>query len=528
MIVDDEEEIRDGIRRKIDWVGNGFELIATAENGQEALETAEALRPDVVMTDIKMPFMDGLTLGRHLTELLPGIKLVIFSGFDDFEYAQKAISLGVTEYLLKPINAAELTSVLQRLKMQLDEEFAKKRNLELLRRHYEESLPVLREQFYTRLLEGRVPPQSISEQAALYDIDRQPRYWAPALCHIDADLSRGPIRQGELLPVSIKQLMEENLGNVAAKTTLYNDSVAVIAALERPGQVIDLIGALNRVCLLARRYMEITLSVGVGAPTDSLSELHRSAAGARTALDYRVVLGAGHAIYIGDVEPDTPAEFQYNEQDERELISAIKLGSADDIRAAAERFISNFRAVRLPLGQYQLYLMEILAELVKTTRIYQIDPAEVFGREFNSGFSLASFESLEALWHWFTETCLKISTLIKRERTNSTRAVADKARAFIAEHYADPEISVEMLCGHLHVSPAYFSTLFKKEAGMSFVAYLTNLRMEKAVDLLSTTEDKTYEISAKVGYTEPNYFSYVFKKQFGISPTKYRASQQKS
>lgn len=525
MIVDDEEEIRDGIRRKIDWNGNGFDLAATAENGQEALELAEALRPDVVMTDIKMPFMDGLTLARHLTELLPGIKLVVFSGFDDFEYAQRCISLGVTEYLLKPVDAAELTLVLQRLRAQLDGEFAEKRNLELLRRHYAESLPMLREQFYTRLIDGRVSSQSILEQSAQFDIDARIRYWSAALCHIDADLSHGPIRQGELLPLSIKQLMEETLEKFVARTTLYNDSVAVIAAFEKPEQVMDLIDALNRVCLLARRFMEIGLTVGVGAPCEGLAELHRSAAGARTALDYRVVLGTGHAIYIEDVEPNTTTEFQYSEQDERELISAIKLGSPDDIRAACQRFTANFRGARMPLGQYQLYLMEILAELVKTVRTYQIDPAEVFGRDFDSGFSLSSFESLDALWDWFTETCLRISVLIRRERTNSTKAVADNACRFITERYGDPEISVEMLCGHLHISPAYFSTLFKKETGMSFVAYLTERRMEKAVDLLAATEDKTYEIAAKVGYTEPNYFSYVFKKQFGMSPTKYRASK---
>ena len=121
MLADDEEEIRDGIIRKIDWEGIGFRLVGAAENGQEALEMAESLHPDVVMTDIKMPFMDGLTLGRRLAEIMPATRLVIFSGFDEFEYAQQAIKLNVAEYILKPINAVELTGVLQKLKFQLDE-----------------------------------------------------------------------------------------------------------------------------------------------------------------------------------------------------------------------------------------------------------------------------------------------------------------------------------------------------------------------------------------------------------------------
>lgn len=526
IIVDDEEEIRDGIKRKIDWAGNGFELVGSAENGQEALELAELLHPDVVMTDIKMPFMDGLTLGKLLAESMPATKLVIFSGFDDFEYAQKAIQINVTEYILKPINAAELTAVLNKLKKQLDAEFSEKHDLEQLRHHYENSLPLLREQFFSRLVDGRISLPRIREQSALYDIDLTGNFWAAAFVHFDAGTENTPIHQSELIPLSVKQLIDENLGRVCCfKSFLYNDSVAVIASFEERGQILSLINNMNQICKLARRFLELTLSIGVGSLCDNLSDLHYSAAGARSALDYRVLLGTGRAIYIDDVEPDPSAQLQFDEQDERDLLSAIKLGTPESIAGAVERFIGRFKASRLPLGQYQLYLMEIMAQLLRLSRTYQLDTSEVFGREFDGSFHLSRFDSLDELRGWFTEMCLKISSLIRRERTNSAKAISEKARQFITDHFSNPDISVEMLCDHLHVSPAYFSTLFKKETGMSFVTYLTNVRMDEAVKLLSTTEDKTYEISLKVGYTEPNYFSYVFKKQFGMSPTKYRSSK---
>ncbi|MEM1483241.1 response regulator [Oscillospiraceae bacterium PP1C4] len=527
ILVDDEEEIRDGIKRKIDWTGNGFELVGTAENGQEALEMAEALHPDVVMTDIKMPFMDGLTLGRLIYEQMPGIKLVIFSGFDDFEYAQKAIQINVAEYILKPINSAELTAVLQKLKAQLDAEFAEKRDLELLRQHYVSSLPLLREQFLVRLLDGRISQQRIDEQAARYELDLSGNCWTVALAHFDAGSSDSSLmRQSELIPLSIKQLIDEKLGRFSRfKCFIYNDYVAIMAMFDDRSQVLSLIEGLNQICKLARRFLELTLSVGVGSLCDQLTDLRYSTIGAHSALDYRVLLGVGKTIYLDDIEPDPSAQLSFDEQDRRDLISAVKLGKSDNIRCWVDRFIGCSRAVCLPLAQYQLYLLEMMAELLNVIRAYQLDVSEIFGRDFDGNFHLSSFDSLDKFGNWFVEICLKISSLIRRERTNSSKATADKSKQFIEENYANFDISVEMLCDFLHVSPAYFSTLFKKETGMSFVTYLTNVRMEQAIKLLSTTEDKTYEISLKVGYSEPNYFSYVFKKQYGVSPTKYRSSK---
>ena len=125
------------------------------------------------------------------------------------------------------------------------------------------------------------------------------------------------------------------------------------------------------------------------------------------------------------------------------------------------------------------------------------------------------------------DRCLNLRELLGRQRSDSAWRTVERAKHYIDQHYADSELSVESVCTHLHLSPAYFSTLFKREEGMSFTAYVTNVRMERAVELLQTTEDKTYVIAAKVGYTEPNYFSYVFKKQYGISPSKYRTGKTK-
>ena len=152
MLVDDEEEVRTSIIKKINWEANGFEVVGDAENGRDALEKIENLEPNVIITDIRMPYMDGLALTENIRQRFPSIKVIIFSGFDDFTYAKEAIRLGVTEYILKPVNVDELTEILKKVRAKLDEEIESARNIDSLRESYKASLPVLREQFLNKLI----------------------------------------------------------------------------------------------------------------------------------------------------------------------------------------------------------------------------------------------------------------------------------------------------------------------------------------------------------------------------------------
>ena len=171
MLVDDEEEVRTSIIRKIDWQDAGFEVIGDAENGKEALEKIEQNEPDVVLTDIRMPYMDGLEMAENIRQRYPSIKIVIFSGFDEFEYAKKAIKLNVIEYILKPVNVEELTAILKKIKKNLDEEIEQKRNVTLLRESYIKSLPALREHFLNDLIQGGMEETQIEEKLNEYAID---------------------------------------------------------------------------------------------------------------------------------------------------------------------------------------------------------------------------------------------------------------------------------------------------------------------------------------------------------------------
>ena len=160
ILADDEEEVRKGIIRKIDWARLGFQVVGDAGNGKDALEMIEQMEPDVVMTDIRMPYMDGLALSAWIRKKYPSMKILIFSGYDDFEYAQQAIKLKVAEYILKPVNVEELTEILNRVKDNLDDEIAQRRDVSLLRESYRRSLPIMRELFFNDLVRGNVTEEA--------------------------------------------------------------------------------------------------------------------------------------------------------------------------------------------------------------------------------------------------------------------------------------------------------------------------------------------------------------------------------
>ena len=517
LLVDDEEDIREGISRKMDWLGLGFSLVGEAANGQDALELAESLRPDVILTDIKMPFMDGLELCRILTDRLPAARFVVFSGFDAFEYAKQAIQMNVVEYILKPINADELSAVLRRLKDQLDRERAERRNVELLRSRYTENLPVLRELFYANLLDGHIEPGTERERAARLDIDLQGEEWAVGLAYIGSD------RRDALSTLSVQKLLEESLTADRCKLSLYNDWVAVIVSLTESFTIYDLIRVLDRVCTLAASYLGLTLTVGVGAPCKELSGMARSAAEARTALEYRSMVGRGQVIYIGDLEPDGGQVLTFEEADERTLTAAVRLGSEQEVRDAAAALAGKIREANPSAGQYNLFLMELVTHLMKMTRRSGVGVEEVFGTGFSLPIQDSALPSLEELEDWCAERYLRLRTLIRRRQTDSAGQTVETAKEYIRQHYAESDLSVEKLCAYLHLSSTYFSTLFKRETGTSFTAYVTTVRMEAAAEAIRGTEEKTYLIAQRCGYEDPNYFSYVFKRHFGVTPTKYRS-----
>ena len=290
LLVDDEEEVFQVIMKKLDWESMGFSIAGYARNGVEALEMAEELQPDVVMTDIKMPYMDGLTLCKKLKELYQKVKVIIFSGFDEFEYAKEAIKIEAEEYILKPINSNELREVFERIKVNLDKELDEKRNIDKLREYYMESLPVLQENFYTSLIEGRIPESQIEKYVQNYQINLTGPYYVVTVLHISTTNPENVSIDPFLLTVSVKKLAEEQLTEKwNCRTVTYLGDILVIAQLSDVDSVTHFTDDMDRFCKMAKRVCKATVTAGIGHVCNQLSQLSLSYHGAKNATSYRVL-----------------------------------------------------------------------------------------------------------------------------------------------------------------------------------------------------------------------------------------------
>lgn len=524
LLVDDEADVLQAMKKKIDWEALGFCLAGTAENGQEALEMAEQLHIDVVMTDIKMPYMDGLTLCKNLKQSYRNMKVIIYSGFDDFEFAREAVHLEAEEYLLKPISAGDMEAAFSKVRKKLDQEYDEYRNLNRLSEYYRKSLPAMREQLVMGILEGRIAGERARAMMETYEICLDSPFYVVAALYMDVNPREEQPQPAQLFTLSLKDMVQDYLKNrTRFFSTAFLDQVIVIFMLDEREEIDQVLYHLDQICKMGFHVLKSSVTAAVGQICANTDALHTSYEEAVNAMEYRSILGSGQVLYINDIEPCSEENILVTEHEFQNLVHAVKLGNRDETNAAIAQIMDSIRKEPISPGQYQLLFMELLSELMKIGRAYKLHPNQIFGEHAGSWQELYRMVTVDELEEWLQEVCTNLRHVLRHERRDSAARLTEQAKAYIEEHYKESDLSADSLCRCLNVSAAYFSTIFKREVGMSFVAYLTKIRLEHALELLRTTEDKTYIIASRVGYMEPNYFSYVFKKQYGISPSKYRA-----
>lgn len=523
ILVDDEAEVIDIMEAKIRWSELGFEVVGSAKNGVKALELVEKLQPDVVLTDIRMPYMDGLELSRKLNQDYPNIYIILCTGFDEFEYAKEAVHLDIKEYLLKPISAAELSESLMRLKENLDKEREEKLNVRKLENYFQESLPALQSNLFISLMEGRVSEEDYARFSAAYQVNMK----GLLFCCIVFHTSENHVPEGMnplLLSMSVEREIRQRLVEKwHCKEFLYLGNTVLIMEMGSEEQMVPITDECDRFCRWAYRVMGAVVTAGIGTVCDNLFNINLSYEGAREAVSYRVLYGTQRAINIREIVPKEQATLSLLEEGRmHDLFRAIRVGNPEKIEEAVQKEIQKIHKHTVTIGQYHLAAMETVSNFYKFCANNSLDFNEIAGNVPNLYEKVPQMDE-SSLTSWMNEMARMISEELKTARNSTSHRLVTEAQLLVREKYMDASISLDVVCSILGVSNSYFSSVFKKETGKSFISYLTDYRMDIAEELILSGETKSYKVAEKVGYLDANYFSYVFKKRFGVSPSKYRA-----
>lgn len=496
ILVDDEEEVIDAIKSRILWKQLGLQIVGSATNGVKALELVEKLQPDIVITDIKMPYMDGLELSRRLNDEYRNVHIIIFTGFDEFDYAKEAVHLEIDEYMLKPINAVELSECLKRVKNSLDKEREEKLNVQKLENYFDDVLPIIQTNFFVSLIEGRVNESEYEKFLQAYKIDLNGPYFCCAVFHTSENNvpeEMSPL----LLSMSVEREIKARIvGKFKCREFIYLGNTVLIIELKSKEETVELTDVCDKFCKWVNRVIGAVVTAGIGMVCDNISNKQNMG-------------------------------LQSEETKMHELFKAIYLGNEQEIEAATNREVDRIHSNSNTISQYKLYTMEMVGAFYRFCENNFIDFNDFLGEMSNPYEKVPKMDE-STLKKWIVQVSTEMGKQLKSVRNSKSRRLINDAKNIVANRYMEEDLSLDKVCSIMGVSNSYFSSIFKKETGISFVSYLTDYRMDIAAKLILDTNEKSYKIGEMVGYMDANYFSYVFKKKFGISPSKYRNAKLKS
>lgn len=521
MIADDEKLICRLVQALADWEALGMEVAGTAENGLEALELVESLKPDILITDIRMPGCDGLELIRRAKGLRPQLEVVIISGYAHFEYAQSAIRYGVGNYLLKPIKKDELMETLRKMKERCEARFSAEEGTDRSHTNSQKDLSRLRSSLLKDLLSGNPPPLTEEILGDTYHFRIQGDAYQVFLLKIDCDIRQMSGSPYEILQEKAREIFEKGLSDVCPEYHLYFQDYTGYGILNydygKKAEVRrSLRECLNLLDAQKNLYGSVELSLALGCVVHHCNMLAESLEDAEGAAMERLVEGPGRLL---EGIPEGSGLEKQNLLDYyvKSMDHAVEVLSVKEAAAACNRLRQSAMETQGISGR-EIYELVLSAGHFFIARCAAAG-AEGIRRDFDSGCRRCGrmdelFQHLETLQEGLiTET----GELRRSEAVRPVRL----AKQYVVKHFHEP-ITLEEVCEAAGFSVSYFSVLFKKETGEGFAKYLTRVRMDEAKRLLRETNLPVAEICERVGYSDRKHFTHTFHKTAGLNPAEYR------
>ena len=542
FLVEDEKIIRKSIKNNVKWEENGFEFAGEAPDGEMALPMIEKLHPDIVITDIKMPFMDGLTLARLAKKEIPGLKVVILSGYDDFNYAKQAIGIGVEDYLLKPITKNALIERLSEIRSRYEHEKTQKEYYEKFQREMQAYEKNSSRDFFEALVGGSMDMMEVYKRAEKLGLDIVAEAYNVLIftMNCDEDFSGQRDEYSSWEAESLELL--ENFFAGHSSAMLFRSNIFSYGVLLK-GQR-ETIEENTRACvdeirkILSRQDGRREWFLAVGQSVERLSQIQKSYHTASRAFSQRYLYDE-NILYYDEMEtmehPGGQAETEDNAYLQKVDVNALNPAIlqkflSNGLQEETENFVKDYFYA---IGQEPMESLVFRNYVILNVRFSVISFIKGLGCDTNEMESADTEEvlaesgkNMESAIAYAKKMISQAIEIRDQNSGNKNRSILKTAVDFIDSHYMDEEISLNTVANVANVSSNHFSALFSQNMGQTFIEYLTTLRMNKAKELLRCTGMRSSEIAGEIGYKDAHYFSYLFKKTQGMTPSDYRKARE--
>lgn len=530
FLVEDEFVIREGIKNTVDWKAHGYEFCGEASDGELAFPMIQKLKPDIVITDIRMPFMDGLVLSRLIKKELPWTEIIILSGYAEFEYAKEGIKIGIAQYLSKPVSGEELLREVDALAVKIEQKRQERKIREMYVKEMEENVLKDRKDFFHYLVTGEKTAGELLETAEKLGMDLSAMWYNIVLLktqstrHAHDEYSNSVIEIEEKLESLVDEthllIFDRNL---EGKALLFKaDSREELAEVQK-----DYISRLKEIL---EQYDQVRYFGGIGMPVNRLKELPASFEKASHAFAHRYLVRESFILNSEEIEQKVypeREEFSISNVDPRQLDrnkikEFLKFGDREEAIYFVEEFFNDLGVNAMKSNMLRQYItMDAYFCVVDFLEGLQISRDEIEPFDIASGH----LQSKESAVEYVAGIIKKALELREKNASNRYGDVVGEVMRYIEKNYGEEELSLNLLASHVNFSPNHLSTVFSQQTGQTFTKYLTDYRMNKAKELLRCTGKRSSEIGMEVGYRDPHYFSYLFKKTQGMTPTQYRGEK---
>lgn len=524
LLVDDEYLVRDLLKKCVNWNEMGMKIVGEASNANEAMNLVDQFVPDIIFTDICMPSVDGIELSKMVIEKYPSIKIVIITGYEDFDYVKRSLKAGVTDFLLKPINDDEIKKVALNISSKIIADRNHWDEYHQLKKQLAEDLPYLKEKFLNELLISRFHEAEIKEKLEYYQIDIKAGDFQAALCEITPPRQDTGEEENLLLQLQCIDMIRQYLEGQSG-IHIFFDNRHRIVILNNNG-TINLTEFCQHMKIEILSHYRCSICIGVSEVHSGIKNIGTCYREACNALKYKILFGKNQVINYHDTSLSESDEWTLRNDQIDIFVFYLKAGMKEQVLKTLETFFMELsNSQRISIDLIRVLASNLISIILNVITELGINIAEIFDDTTQPYANVFKVETLPEMLDYLQKFSAATTDIINNLRRKKVNKVIKEVEDYLITNYSNHELSLSSVAKHFFLNPSYLSRIFKQETNQTFVEYLTEIRMERAISLFKDTNLKLYQIAERVGIIDPHYFSICFKKYTGKSVNDYKKVQ---